>query len=492
MTAVLVFVLVSIGLLLGKFVLILFPVLRRCFIPSSIIGGTIALLGGPEVWGRIFTAHPGGIPGQEVYDYCRALPGFLINIVFAALFLGKTIPPVREVWRRAGPQVAFGQAMAWGMYMVGLGITLLLLAPVYGVPPMFGTLLEIGFEGGHGTATGLRETFESVGWHEGTDLALGVATIGVVMGVLLGMLLINWAVRRGHTEFLKVDGYRSHESSSAKPTPAAESEIDQPAADSASIDKPEGEPAGAAGQRSDPIAPSKVPGRFDITTIEPVSLHIAVIGVAIGVGAILLRLLQFAEAQILGRMGVEPLMTHMPLFPLAMIGGILVQQALSRFLPQLNLRRSVYLQLQGVALDYLIVAALASLSLTAIAANWQPLLILVAVGIIWILAMFLVVGPRILPNYWFERGIADLGQSLGMTATGLLLLKIVDPANRSPALEAFGYKQLLFEPFVGGGLVTAMAVPLVFNYGPWPLLIFSTVLTVFWIGLGLKLFGRRQ
>jgi ESS family glutamate:Na+ symporter len=69
-------------------------------------------------------------------------------------------------------------------------------------------------------------------------------------------------------------------------------------------------------------------------------------------------------------------------------------------------------------------------------------------------------------------------------------MKIVDPEYRSPAMEAFGYKQLLFEPFVGGGLVTAMSVPLVANYGPWPFCIFATLLTIFWIALGIMVFGR--
>lgn len=63
----------------------------------------------------------------------------------------------------------------------------------------------------------------------------------------------------------------------------------------------------------------------------------------------------------------------------------------------------------------------------------------------------LVLGPRITLSYWFERGIGNFGQSMGMTASGLLLMKITDPNNRFPALESFGYKQLMFEPIVGEG-----------------------------------------
>ena len=54
---------------------------------------------------------------------------------------------------------------------------------------------------------------------------------------------------------------------------------------------------------------------------------------------------------------------------------------------------------------------------------------------------------------------------MGVTATGLALLRVADPDEKSPALEAFGYKQLAFEPFFGGGLVTALCIPVMFAVG---------------------------
>ena len=49
------------------------------------------------------------------------------------------------------PQLCFGQLLAWGQYVLGLGLAGFVLAPLFGVPPAFGNLLEIGFQGGHGT-----------------------------------------------------------------------------------------------------------------------------------------------------------------------------------------------------------------------------------------------------------------------------------------------------------------------------------------------------
>src|SRR5699024_3434204 len=103
-----------------------------------------------------------------------------------------------------------------------------------------------------------------------------------------------------------------------------------------------------------------------------------------------------------------------------------------------------------------------------------------------------VLGSRILPTFWFERGIGDFGQSTGITATGLLLMRVVDPEMKSPAYEAFGYKQLVFEPFLGGGLVTALSAPLVFQFGPIPFLIFSAVMLAIGLLTGLFYFGKMK
>ncbi|MFD1361846.1 hypothetical protein ACFQ4A_09290 [Lentibacillus salinarum] len=95
-------------------------------------------------------------------------------------------------------------------------------------------------------------------------------------------------------------------------------------------------------------------------------------------------------------------------------------------------------------------------------------------------------------TYWLERGIGDFGQSMGITATGLLLMRVADPEMKSPAYEGFGYKQLVFEPFLGGGLVTALSAPLIFQFGPVPFLIFASIMTLIGLLVGLRYFGKKK
>lgn len=444
---------ISFSLIVGKFLRLKIPLFQKLFLPSSVIGGLFLLLIGPHAlalpWLRDFTG---------MWDLLSQLSAYLINIIFAALFIGKRIPPLKEIWKLSGPQVCFGQTLAWGQYFFGIIAGILVLSPILGLPKFAGALIEISFEGGHGTAAGLGPTFEALGWAEGQDVALGLATIGILVGVVAGIILVNWNSRKKNRLTDETDGVDK----------VVELQEDDTVTEF---------------EDREPLVKDKV--RLP-ESIEPLSLHFALVGAAIGIGYLLLQLLVFLEDFIFSRFGWEGIMGFVPLFPLAMIGGIIVQIIHNRvFRDKLEIDRQQINRLQGVALDFLIVASLGSLSLGVLADYWQALLLLAVIGITWNLVAFLVLAPRMIKHFWFERGVGDLGQSMGMTATGLLLIRLADPDNRSQALEAFGYKQLLFEPVVGGGLFTAASMPLIARLGAENMLIFVSVIFVFWIVLGL-------
>lgn len=460
---------IGLALLLLGFILLLAKVVRinagwtqKLFLPSSIIGGFAALILGPDVLGAISSAMgsdrfaEAGIFTPEILTVWKALPGILISIVFATLFLGESLPTPKRAARLVGPQLSVGVILASGQYVVGLLLALLVLAPFFGTNPMAGALIEIGLEGGHGTAAGMRGVMEELGFPEGADLALAMATVGVVGGIVIGVAFINWGVRTGRTACL--DG-------------AIEQSLDE--------------------QRGLFRTDEQYPAAMMTTrpaSIEPLALHFGFASVAVLLGVLLLKGLQLLE-QLLWADVVE-VFAYVPLFPLAMLGGVAVQLFLDKTGHGEIIDHGMMLRIQGLALDLLIISALATLSLTAIAANWQPFVILAVAGVAWNVFVFLVLVPRIIRKFWFERGIGDFGQSMGVTATGLILMKIADPENKSPALEAFGYKQLIFEPFFGGGLVTAAAIPIIAQFGVVPLLIFMAVVLAFFLLLGIFYYGK--
>ncbi len=441
-------VLAGLLLLAGSVLAARVGLLQRLFLPGSIIGGLLALLLGPQVAGTLL-GRPHVLVPEAVYAAWGGLPGLLINIVFAALFLGKTLPGVRDIWRKCGPQVAFGQTLAWGQYVVGLSLALLVLRPVFGLPPMAGALIEIAFEGGHGTSAGMAQAFRDLGFPDGADLALGLATVGLVAGILCGTAMIHWAVRRGHLRgtFHVMPGVAA--------APAASS------ARSA---------AGLAGT-------------------DPLALHVGVVGLAVGCGWLLKQALLALEAATWGGGDGVGIIRHVPLFPLAMLGGLAVQWLAERTGADTLISRRLMSRIAGTALDFTIVTALGTLSLTVIGRHWAPFVLLAVGGLLWTVLCTLWLAPRMFPRHWFERAIGDFGQSTGVTVTGLLLMRMADPSNESGALESFGYKQLLFEPVVGGGLFTAASLPLIVRFGPVPILLLTGFLTLAWAVFGLRVFG---
>ncbi|MBT2581627.1 sodium/glutamate symporter [Planococcus sp. ISL-109] len=459
--------LIGILLLIGKWIRVSFSVFQKYFLPSSIIAGFIGLFLGPEVLGALISFFTDGLTSpvsnglfpEDVLESWSTFPGLLISVIFASLFLGKKIPKIKDIWLLAGPQVSFGQSVAWGQYVFGLLLALLVLAPFFGINPMAGALIEIGFEGGHGTSAGLASTFQELGFSEGADLAIGLATVGVVSGVVCGIILINWGVKKDKAMILDNTN-----------------------------DLPENKLRGIIEPEDRPIAGKMT---TEPQSIEPLAFHISVVGVAILIGKILLEGLIYLESATWGSWTEIEIMPFLPLFPLAMIGGVLLQLFLDRYDKYKLVNRKMVLRIQGLALDFLIVSALATLSLTVIGDNLIPFLLLAATGIAWNTLAFVFLAPRMIPEYWFERGIGDYGQSMGMTAAGLMLIRIADSKDESKALEAFGYKQLMFEPIVGGGLFTAASLPLIAQFGIIPVLIFCSVLMLSWVGIGLFYFGKK-
>ena len=68
---------------------------QKLFLPASIIAGFIGLFLGPYLLGSVVEFE---IIPQSMLNTWASLPGVLINIVFACLFLGFTIPSIRTIW----------------------------------------------------------------------------------------------------------------------------------------------------------------------------------------------------------------------------------------------------------------------------------------------------------------------------------------------------------------------------------------------------------
>jgi len=353
--------------------------------------------------------------------------------------------------------VIFGFLLSFGQYALGALLALTILVPVFGLAPESAALLEISFTGGHGTAAGLAGVWEDVGVPYGTDLGLGLATVGLVAGIVVGSLMVRRAVKSTTMKIAREEPI-TRAGDDRQPGRLAEYDHQE-----ATVDDSE-------------------------RGLAPLTSTVMFIGLSIGLGELILQALRAIERLLTGE---SKLMDLMPLFPMTIIGGALVQLIAARIgVARFIVRRSVN-EVSGLALDVLILTAVGTMSLAALAANLGPLVVMAATAIAWSVVGLWFIAPRLFRARWFENGVGDFGQSQGTVATGFMLIDMADPRHITGATQAFGYKQLLFEPFVGGGLITALSIPFIHSFGLVWTLVVSGGITVALTVLGIRLARSR-
>jgi ESS family glutamate:Na+ symporter len=300
-------------------------------------------------------------------------------------------------------------------------------------------------------------TYERLGVEGGTALGLAMATVGLLASTSVGGVLVVLARRQGWL------------AQGSPPPPPAE-----PAAAPSAAEAP--------GSAAVPFPPGLA------AQVAAWLVNLALTGVAVAIGCLLLALLRAPEARLGGAYTL--VIDTLPVFPLALVGSLLMRLLLERT----GLAGLVSGPIQGrigtLSADLLIVAATACLDLSLLQRDWLPLSVLATVGLVWNLAMVLVLGRRILPDPWFERGIIEFGQATGVAASGLLLLSMADPDDEGNAITPFSIKQLLLQPLLAGGVITVVMPLLVESLGLplWTALCGAVVAVS--AGLGLWLAAR--
>ena len=432
MNAVVIFAILSVLLIAGKILRVQLPLLQKLYLPSSVVGGILGLV--------LLTVFPNAVPGDIVREM-RLMPGFLINVIFATLFLGVALPKMQDFASSVFSQLTLAQIVVWGQYVVGIGLCGFVLMPCFGVHPAFGNLLELGFEGGHGTVGGMSQAFTAKDWSDGIALGYTVATAGMVIGIVLGMVLVNWAYRRGLVKTVR---------------PFAMRTVSERRGIHARDRRP------SAGKQT-----------VSSDSVDSLAWHIAIVGISvlIGWGIWLLVPLQ-----------------GFPLFPLCMIGGVILQTVARMFKVDLLIDRVQMERISGAALDFLALSAITTIELSVVVANWMPLTIMIVSGIAWTTFAVLFFGPRLFRTAWFERAIAEFGQATGVTATGLLLLRTVDPESKTPASASFAGKQLLHEPAMN--LWVALAFALIFTLGWLKVFLICVGMLAIWLIVSIVIMRR--
>lgn len=394
---------ISLLLIIGNLMRRFIPWFQKLLIPAPITAGLLGLLLGPNALGIIqFSEHFG--------DYAT----ILIAAVFGALpftmdFDAKVRQRARTMW-----SYSVGMYLAqWGFFAL-LGV--ILFAPLFNTPDWFGIMLPVGFVGGFGVAAAVGGALDSAGT-EATSLGFTAAAVGMFSAIVGGVIFARWGSKKGHTNEL-------------------------PALDKLPEDMRTGI-ISLPGQR-----PSVGRATTSPSSIEPIALHVAALAVTLFLANILTNWVNDAFPAL-----------SFPLFAMAFLVGLAGVGVLHLIKAPHYLDTKLMGSVSGASTDFLVAVGIASIVPAVVATYIVPLIILFVVGLAFCLVLFFYVAPRVFEHGWFERAVFSWGWATASVATGIAVLKIVDPEQKSGTLEEFGMAYVGFAPFeIAAAILAPIAI----------------------------------
>ena len=399
------------------------------YIPAAVIAGLIGLMLGPEVLGRISPFYISF--SHHIFEL--AMP--LLAVVFCTQFIGAALN--RNI---------LGQSLTTCLLNCGtaclqtfLGLTLVGLS-IFGermVPLGLGLMPFTGFYGGHGIAAAVSDAFSADGhWSVEESLSVGntFATFGLLFGVVVGIVIINVAARKG----LLADGQ------------------------------------GNAGEWKDDsvfFAADERPAAIEAITkndaLNPLAFCLAVIGGVLFLSYLLLdqiRKIPFLE-------GIT--ITVPVIFVGAAVSFLVQKTGLERYLDRKSL-----LNTSGAAMEYLIVTSVATARLQVFLDFGLEIALLTAVLLVATTGYVLFFGRLWHRENWVENTLGTFGLATGVLATGFLLIRMADPENRTGAASHLA---------IGNSISTLTVQMFLLSVFP-TLLVRFPLASVLLVGCGLVLF----
>ncbi|MDD7582901.1 sodium/glutamate symporter [Corynebacterium sp. 32222D000AT] len=380
-------------------------IFQDLLLPAPITAGLLGLILGPELLGWINFSDALG-------DYTS----LLIAVVFASMAYsmevgGSMRKGARNMWGFS-TMMFTGQ---WGLFIL-LGVFLFM--PVFDTPNWFGMMLPVGFTGGFGTAAAVGGALEGVGAEAASSLGFTSATVGTLAAIIGGVVAGNWGIRRGKV---------SH------------------------VPKELPEELRRGYIRNVEDRPSLGRATTNPSAIEPLTLHLGFIVLTVMIA----YLINSAISSVWENVSI-------PLFAMSMVVGLIIRAIMNAVGANDYLDREAISMVSGAATDYLIAFGIAAIVPAAIASYWVPLLVLFVLGTIYCTFFLLWFPAEFFGERWIERGIFGWGWATATVATGIAILKIVDPKLESGTLSEYGMAYVGFGPFEIGMTVVA---PIAVIYG---------------------------
>lgn len=423
-------------LLLGTFLRAKVRVFQSLYIPAAVIGGFVGLILGPNVLGWLPFS-------EDIMSITASLPGVLITPVFAAIPMCLYLRKSDTNALKKSNDIIIITCILGGFFMFQcvLGILAAMFSRVIGANTydVMGLELAFGFNGGHGMSATLGAALQEVSnpnWQAAQDAAMTTATVGLIGGIILGIIIINIGIKKGYATQVKEAAKASKEMRTGL------------------YDKDD--------ELQEMGKQTTVPN-----SIETLTLHLALI---IGVSAI-----GYILESVLGKID-NIIFASMSAFFYSMVVMLVVWRIIVLLKWDHHFNEQVRDKITGTFTDFIVVAAIMSINVSLLSTYWVALLITCLLGLIVTPLCIFLVCKVFMRSNWFEKCVGLIGANTGVFVTGILLIKMVDPDLKTDALLDYS---------VGATLCNLYAMPLISvvigimrSSGPVPALWFSVVTSV--------------
>ena len=377
-------------LLIGFVIREIVKPIQRLFIPASVLGGLVALILGPQCLGLVTLPETLG-----------SMASPMIGIVCTCMILGTTI--TRGKLKSYAGTTNVECMVYFGQMGVGLLVGILLKKLWPALPEHWGILSVYAFFGGHGAASSAGQFYESAGLNGALDLGIILATLGLMLAMLVGMVIVNIGVRKGWAKAVSNDASDATLYGGVIPA-----------------------------EQQKPIGMGVVSGGG----INSLALQLGLVFLCI-----------FLGDKIFEPLGnVLPITKQFPAFLHGMVGAAIIWFLMLRTHTDKYLDRKSISTISGIALEICVTSAVATLNVGMVASFIVPILILTAVIVAFTVVACFFFGQRWLKKDWFETMCCIFGQSLGSATTGVALGRCVDPDGQTSCYDSFGIASSIFGP----------------------------------------------
>ncbi len=453
------FGLLSLMLLIGTWLRARIKLFQDYLVPASIIGGLIGFA----------LVSTGWLKFGDWQITSKSFNWFLFhafNISYISLLLTRP----RESNANVSRTVVRGgmwQTLIWTISLPmqaligGAVIWLYNLITGNSLSEFIGMIVTHGYTQGPGQAYAFGTLWEKGGIADCATIGVIYAALGFLTAALVGVPLARWFVRKGLT---------ANKSGASLTREFLTGVMD--------------EKSTATNGRETTHA----------STIDTLAFHVALVG--------LVYLLTYAELSWV-QANVKPFFDQykwlkgfgatlsMPMF---FIHGLIVAWIVRTVLIKLGAGRLmdpvVQTRITGAAVDFLLTATIMSIHLVILKQYVVPIFLVAFCVTLFTLFLNLWFGRR--TDYGPERTLCQFGCCCGSTATGLLLLRIIDPAFSTPATLELAF-------FSVGILVTCAPIlyffaPAFYTFTGMEIIMIYGAITLLSIGamFALRLVGRRQ